>query len=111
MTETTRMDERGAWNDDVALELWVDVEQVPVLVRLTGTLDEATGPSLLSVVGDLLHQGVRHIELRTDGLSAVEPGGPAALRAAERMADRFGGELRCRAADPSLGVEPRGGPR
>jgi len=106
----TRVDERGAWHDDVALELWVDMARLPVLIRLTGTLDEATGPSLLSVVGDLLHQGVRRIELRTDGLNAVEPGGPAALRAAERMADRFGGRLQCRSAEPTPGIEAHGRP-
>lgn len=106
----TRVDERGAWHDDVALELWVDMEPRPVLICLTGTLDEATGPSLLSVVEDLLHQGVREIELRIDGLSAVEPGGPAALRAAMCMADRFGAKLHCRPAEPTPGIEARGRP-
>jgi len=89
--EVGRLDERPAWQDDVALELWVDAEQIPVRIRLAGTLDEGTSPSLLAVVGDLLGSGVRQIELQTDGLRTVDPGGSAALVAAEGMVERSGG--------------------
>ena len=30
----------AAWKRDVALEMWIDVERVPILIRLEGTLEE-----------------------------------------------------------------------
>ena len=87
-------EESPAWRDDVALELWVDAERSPVLLRLAGTLDESTSRSLLLVVGDLIDGGARHFELCSDGLRTVEPGGSAALVAAEGMVERSGGTLR-----------------
>jgi hypothetical protein len=46
-----------AWHDDVALEMWVDVTKLPVVVRLAGVLDASTGANLLDVVGDCMAQG------------------------------------------------------
>jgi anti-anti-sigma regulatory factor len=93
MHDTIGLEGRPAWRDDVALEYWVDMEHVPILIRVAGTLDEATGPSLLSVVDDLLNQGVRHIGLETDQVHALGPGGRAAIAAAASMAERRGGTL------------------
>jgi hypothetical protein len=92
--EVGRLEEFPAWQDDVALELWVDAERSPARVRLAGTLDEATSPSLLAIVGELLDSGVRRIELVTDGLHTSEPGGSASLVAVEAMVERSGGVLR-----------------
>ncbi len=89
-----RLDEFPEWHHDVALELWVDAERSPVQVRLAGTLDEATSPSLLAVVADLLGSGVRQFEFVTDGLRTVEPGGSAALEAVAGMVERWGGTVR-----------------
>ncbi len=92
--EVGPLDEVPAWHHDVALELWVDAERSPVRVRLAGTLDEATSPSLSAVVADLLGSGVRHFEFVTDGLRTVGPGGWAALEAIARMVERSGGTVR-----------------
>ncbi|MGO9457807.1 MAG: hypothetical protein ACLP62_12310 [Acidimicrobiales bacterium] len=89
-----RLEEPPGWHDDVALELWVDAERIPVLVRLAGTLDEATSASLRAVVADLLGSGVRQFEFVTDGLRKVEPGGWAALEAVAGMVERSGGTVR-----------------
>ena len=89
-----RLEEFPAWKDDVALELWVDVERSHVRVQIAGMLDEATSPSLLEAIGELLDSGVRRIELVTDGLDTAEPGGSASLMAVEAMVERSGGVLR-----------------
>lgn len=88
------IEEEPAWRRDVALELWVDVERSPVLVRLVGTLDAATSRSLVSVVANLIDGGHRDFDLDTDGLHAVDPGGSSALVAVEGMVERSGGTVR-----------------
>lgn len=92
------VEEEPAWRRDVALELWVDVERSPVLLRLAGTLDAATSRSLVSVVADLIDDGHRDFDLGTDALHAVGPGGSAALVAIEGMVERSGGKVRLVAA-------------
>jgi hypothetical protein len=104
-------EETPTWHDDVALELWVDTERSPVRVRLAGTLDQSTSPSLLAVVGDLLSSGVRQFELVTDGLRTVEPGSSAVLAAVVRMVERSGGTLRRLPPDPRAASPGGGGGR
>ena len=42
------------WMEDVALEVWVDVEHSPILVRLSGTLEESTTINVVPVVKVLM---------------------------------------------------------
>lgn len=81
------------WRGDVALELWVDVEQVPARIRLAGTLDGTTAANLSAVVEELLAEGVRDVELATEGLRVVDSSAVGALADVERLVRRSGGRL------------------
>lgn len=58
----------GAWRNDVALEMWIDVTSEPIAIRLAGALDESTGANLLDVVVDCVAQGRRDFHLDTSAL-------------------------------------------
>jgi len=58
----------GAWRNDVALEMWIDVTSEPVAIRLAGVLDESTGANLLKVVADCVAQGQKDFHLDTSAL-------------------------------------------
>ena len=72
------------WRGDVALELWVEVDVVPVRIRLAGRLDATTAAYLHAVVGELLDDGVLNIELCTDGLRVVDASAVGMLADIER---------------------------
>jgi hypothetical protein len=86
-------EERPAWRDDVALELWVDADRTPVRVRLAGTLNETTSHSLVSVVAETIEGGVRRLVIDTAGLRTVDPFGEALLVVIEGMVARSGGTV------------------
>jgi len=90
------------WRGDVALELWVEADVVPVRVRLAGRLDATTAANLDDVVGDLLSDGIREIELCTDGLRVVDASAIGALADVERRVRLDGGKL--------IRVAPASGP-
>ena len=50
----------------------IEVDVVPVRIRLAGRLDSTTAANLDEVVGELLADGTREIELCTDGLRVVD---------------------------------------
>jgi hypothetical protein len=81
------------WGTDVALEIWIDVERVPVTIRLAGTLDEATGSTLFSVVEELIADGSREFELQTPTMSVSDPGGLDLLADLQRVVHSAGGRL------------------
>ena len=83
----------AAWRSDVALELWVDVERVPTVIRLAGTLDAATGANLIAVVEELMANGVRHFEVETATLALSDAGGAALLDDIRRIVESGGGCL------------------
>ena len=58
----------GAWRNDVALEMWIDVTSEPVAIRLAGVLDESTGANLLNVVADCVAAGQKDFDLDTSAL-------------------------------------------
>jgi ABC-type transporter Mla MlaB component len=89
------------WIHDVALELWVEAEHDPTIIRLEGTLDESTANNVLAVVRELIDEGTRDVELRVSALRIASPGGVAALAELDRLVRRGGGRL-TRAGD-SLG--------
>ncbi len=90
------------WRGDVALELWVEVDVVPVRIRLAGRLDATTAANLDEVVGELLADGTREIELCTDGLRVVDASAIGALVDIERRVSIDGGTL--------IRVAPASGP-
>ncbi len=81
------------WRGDVALELWVEVDVVPVRIRLAGRLDATTAANLHEVVGELLDDGARKIELCTDGLRVVDASAVGMLAGIERRVRLRGGML------------------
>ncbi len=58
----------GAWRNDVALEMWIDVTSEPVAIRLAGVLDASTGENLFNVVADCVAQGQRDFHFDTSAL-------------------------------------------
>jgi len=88
------------WRGDVALELWVEVDVVPVRIRLAGRLDATTAANLHEVVAELLADGNREIELWTDGLRVVDASAVGALADIERRVRLDGGTL-IRVAPPN----------
>ncbi len=90
------------WRGDVALELWVEVDVVPVRIRLAGRLDATTAANLDEVVRELLADGTREIELCTDGLRVVDASAIGTLADVERRVRLDGGTL--------IRVAPASGP-
>jgi len=100
------------WRGDVALELWVEADVVPVRVRLAGRLDATTAANLDVVVGELLADGHREIELCTDGLRVVDASAIGALADVERRIRLDGGTLiRVAPANGPFARSRRGGAR
>ena len=94
------------WRGDVALELWVEADAVPARVRMAGRLDATTASHLTVVVSELLADGVREIELVTDGLRVVDAPVVGVLADIERLVGQAGGTLV--RLGPSIGPFPRG---
>lgn len=89
-----RSETEAAWKRDVALEMWIDVERVPILIRLEGTLERGTAGSLVSVVQDQILDGGRDFELDTSALHVSDAAGFTALKALARLVRESGGRLR-----------------
>lgn len=87
------------WRTDVALEIWIDVERVPVIIRLAGTLDDATGGNLVSVVEELIADGCRDFELQAPALLVSDHGGIGMLMELQQAVRSSGGRLQL---DPSV---------
>jgi hypothetical protein len=81
------------WKMDPVLELWVDVQQSPAVVRLAGVLDGRTALNASAVVRQLFDEGYRCVMLDIAALHITEEG-MAALVALEGSFERSGGELR-----------------
>jgi len=80
------------WMMDPKLELWVDTEADPVVVRLAGMLDRSTAASVLAVMGELLDQGRRDFTLETTTLR-LGAGGADVLGDLEVLVQRYQGRL------------------
>jgi hypothetical protein len=81
------------WKSDVALEMWIDTDQVPVSVRLTGTIGRATGARLLAVIAELIADGHNDFELRTNAAEVIDAGGAEALHNVQRLISGSGGRV------------------
>ena len=82
-----------AWKRDVALEISVDVESVPVVIHLAGTLDGATAVNLIALTYELVGEGHREFELRTCALCVPDEDGVEALVGLQRLIQRSGCDL------------------
>ena len=62
-------------------------------LRVSGELDLATAPGLRAAVGDLMGQGVRHVELDLAGCTFLDSSGLGALLWASHRLEAAGGEV------------------
>jgi anti-sigma B factor antagonist len=69
-----------------------DTDHAAVLT-VAGELDIATAPRLRSTVGDLMGQGIRHVEVDLDGCTFIDSSGMGALLWASHRLRAVGGEL------------------
>ncbi len=83
-----------AWKMDPVLELWVDVETMPVTVRLAGVLDDLTGTSVVHVVQELLDEGYRDFVMEVGDLERSPSGISSSLPGMERAVRAAGGTLK-----------------
>jgi hypothetical protein len=85
--------ERMAWKRDIALEISVDVEHVPALILLSGTLDADTARNLVALVAELIGEGYRLFELRTTALCVANEPGIRSLQGIHRLVRKSGGKV------------------
>lgn len=82
------------WKMDPVLELWVDVQTTPVIIRLRGTIDGQTGTNVRRVVEELLDEGYNSIAIEIDELEQPSAVAYSALGAIEELVRQAGGSLR-----------------
>ena len=63
------------------------------VLNVTGDLDIASAPSLRAAVGDLLGQGVRHLEIDLEDCTFLDSTGMGALLWASHRLQALGGDL------------------
>jgi ABC-type transporter Mla MlaB component len=81
------------WRCEVVLEMWIDIEQEPIAMRIAGTLDGTTECNVLSAVGEQLAHGARNFRLQCSQLKLADFGGLEPLVALERLVACAGGQL------------------
>ncbi len=81
------------WRGDVALELWVETDRVPTRIRMAGRLDSTTAANVAQVIGELMADGIREIELCTEGLRIIDASAIGALADMERLIRHHGGSM------------------
>jgi len=64
---------------DPTLEVWIDYSRSPVAVRLDGVLDGTTRSAFLSVMSDLMLEGVHTVVIDAGALEIVDALGAEAL--------------------------------
>ena len=78
---------------DPALEIWVDVETVPVNIRLAGAVDRATGRTLYSVIKGLLREGYVDFDMQVD-IDTLGAAGFSSLADIQHLIKNAGGCLK-----------------
>lgn len=86
-------DERTPWKREVALQVSVDVEHVPVTVRLAGMLDGETAVNLVPLVAELMAEGYLDFELQTPALCVPSKSDVGDLNGLKRLVQNSGGCL------------------
>ena len=105
-----RHDPAAAWKADVALEMWIDLQQAPVRIRLAGTLNGGTAANLRRVIEELIADGSCTFVLETRRLTVTDGGGRRALGALDGLMRRSGGRLLWDEPDEPAPVTPTVGP-
>jgi hypothetical protein len=80
----------AAWQDDVALEMWIEAEHDPVHIRLRGTLDQSTVENLVTALNELIGRGCRDFEFETC-LDARGVDQASSIAELTRIVERCGG--------------------
>ena len=63
------------------------------VLAVTGELDLASAPRLRAAVGDLMGQGIRHLEVDLEGCTFIDSSGMGALLWAQHRLHSAGGDL------------------
>ena len=80
----------ATWATEVAQEAGTD----SAVLTVVGELDIATAPRLRAAVGDLMGQGVRHLEMDLEGCTFIDSTGMGAMLWAAHRLQAAGGDLR-----------------
>lgn len=86
-------EQRVAWKRNVALEISVDLENIPVIIQLAGTLDGATAVNLIELISELIGEGHSDFELKTLALCVPDEDGLRALLGLRLLIQGSGGHL------------------
>jgi len=78
---------------DPVLEIWIDDKTSPTTVRFQGLLDSTTRQPLLSLMSELLRNGLRNFIIDIEGASVCEPGGLELLALCQRKVCDAGGTV------------------
>lgn len=71
---------------DPPLEIWVDYSRSPVAIRLTGVLDRTTRSAFLSVMDDLIFEGIDTFVIDAGAVEIGDASGAEALALCHRRA-------------------------
>jgi len=86
-------EEHLSWKREVALDVTIDVGDIPVIVRLAGMLEEATALDLEAVFAELISDGHREFKLETSALGVPDECGVGVLFTLHRLAQNAGGDV------------------
>jgi hypothetical protein len=75
------------------LELSIDVETMPVTVRMVGTLHSQAGKSVRSVIEELVDEGYRDFSMQVEGLQLPDPTEFSSLVGIQRLIESVGGSI------------------
>jgi hypothetical protein len=64
---------------DPILEVWIDHSRTPIAIRLAGVLDGTTRSAFLSVMNDLMLEGVQTVVIDTGAVEIADALGAEAL--------------------------------
>lgn len=81
------------WPSDNELHLLIETDRSPVLIDLSGTLDDRTGGALDPVIREVIDEGHLRFDLDIDHLDIVDPRGFDALSALRHSIVSAGGTL------------------
>ena len=71
---------------DPSLEIWVDYSRSPVVIRLAGVLDRTTRSALLSVMDDLIFEGIDSFVIDAGAVDIGDASGAEVLALCHRRA-------------------------
>jgi len=78
---------------DPRLEIWIDYSRSPVAVRLAGVLDRTTRAAFLSLIDELILEGVQTFVMNTGAVEVADALGAEALVLCQRRAREAGRTL------------------